>query len=55
MCLFGFCAAWGGNSGHDDDDENRPLWVEDWDDQEVAGPDFQSRLKSEQDKSSMKE
>lgn len=37
-----------------DDEENRPLWVEDWDDQAVAGPDFQAKLRSELDKS-MKE
>eukprot|EP00195_Chlamydomonas_chlamydogama_P005575 CAMPEP_0202897142 /NCGR_PEP_ID=MMETSP1392-20130828/5985_1 /ASSEMBLY_ACC=CAM_ASM_000868 /TAXON_ID=225041 /ORGANISM="Chlamydomonas chlamydogama, Strain SAG 11-48b" /LENGTH=73 /DNA_ID=CAMNT_0049582711 /DNA_START=174 /DNA_END=395 /DNA_ORIENTATION=- len=37
-----------------DQDENQPLWVQDWDDQETSGPDFQQRLKAELDKS-MKE
>jgi hypothetical protein len=44
-------AAWG---GHEDDVENKPLWEEDWDDQEISGPDFQSKLRDELDKS-MKE
>ena len=52
--VHGVGAAWGGSGGNDDDDENRPLWVEDWDDQEVAGPDWQSKLRAELDKS-MKE
>ncbi|GAX80845.1 hypothetical protein CEUSTIGMA_g8280.t1 [Chlamydomonas eustigma] len=42
---------WG---GHEDDAENKPLWEEDWDDQESAGPDFQAKLRDELDKS-MKE
>lgn len=43
--------AWGTGN---EDEENRSLWVEDWDDQEVAGPDFQAKLREQLDRS-MKE
>lgn len=43
--------AWGNGN---EDEENRSLWVEDWDDQEVAGPDAQARLREQLDRS-MKE
>ncbi|KAG1673257.1 hypothetical protein FOA52_002537 [Chlamydomonas sp. UWO 241] len=41
---FSVDKTWG--SGQDDE-ATRPLWVEDWDDQEVGGPDFQAKLRGE--------
>lgn len=44
MPLWYPATAWGAGQ---DDEENRPLWIEDWDDQEVKGPDFQHKLRAE--------